>query len=281
MVNYDIDQLKILLHSFYLILNIRIVVFDDKFEKIAEVPDHECKFCSLLLGDPIAEKECRAADRHAFMRCRDTNTPYSYKCHAGLTETVAPIQYNNIIIGYLMFGQVLQQTDAGAYWEEVKTRCEKYDVNIEDLYSAYREKQPITQEQVNAAAQLLEACAAYLWLKNYISLKEGNVLIRIDEYITDNLNADLSVSVLCEKFKISRSKLYRIAKKYYATDIEKLIRRLRVNKAKALLENTDLPVSEIALQSGYADYNYFIKVFKNIVNLTPVQYRKKYKRAQR
>lgn len=272
--NYDIDQLKDLMDSFYSLLKIRIVVFDDRFEKIAEVPDRDCRFCSILLGDQEAAKECRKADYQAFLRCRETHSAYSYICHAGLTETVVPIQHGNITIGYLMFGQVLLPSDAGAYWEEVQARCAKYDIDMGELCSAYREKEQITHEQVGAASKLLEACASYIWLKRHISQKEDGLLFKIDAYITDNLDKDLSAGTLCKKFGISRSTLYRVTKKYYASGIYGLIRQLRVNRAKELLQNTDLSVNEVALRSGYTDYNYFIKVFKSMTDFTPVRYKK-------
>lgn len=48
---------------------------------------------------------------------------------------------------------------------------------------------------------------------------------------------------------------------------------IRMERAKKLLVSTDLPVSEVAQRSGYADYRVFTKTFKKAEGVTPSQYR--------
>jgi AraC-like DNA-binding protein len=276
MLNYDIEHLQKLLDSFNIILGIHITVFDEKSDIIACSQNINYKFCDLLRKDSSANDNCISQDQYALARCRETNSTYSYICHAGFTEVITPIKFGNIIIGYLMFGRILQHSKPDIYWEEVRAKCSQYDVDIEELHSAYREIQPKTQEQIYAAEQLLEACAVYLWLKRHIFLNQQNIFIQIDEYITNNLDKVLSTKVLCEKFGVSRSTLYRMGKIYYMSSVKQFIKQLRVNKAKELLVKTNLLIKDIAVKSGYSDCNYFIKVFKDTENLTPVQYRKAY-----
>lgn len=273
-LSYDINKLKDLLRSFYRLTKIRIVVYNDVFEKIAEVPDYDCSFCRLIRSDKNAEKICLASDKYACEMCQKNDALYSYTCHAGLTETVTPIRHGNIIIGYLMFGQVLQTPDPNTYWNQIVKKCSSYNVDMEQLYQAYLRKQPMEPGQVHASAQILEACAGYLWLQRYISLKEDSLPNKIDEYITNNLDADLSVAALCNRFNISRSKLYKIFHEYFGSGVEQMTRSLRIDKAKELLKECNDPVSEIAYQVGYIDYNYFIKVFKKETEFTPIQFRK-------
>lgn len=52
------------------------------------------------------------------------------------------------------------------------------------------------------------------------------------------------------------------------------IRRLRINKARQLLAETDLPIQLIAEACGYATYNYLTLIFKKVTGITPTQYRK-------
>ena len=275
-LSYDINKLKDLLRSFYRLTKIRIVVYNDVFEKIAEVPDYDCSFCRLIRSDKNAEKNCLASDEYALKMCQKKDALYSYKCHAGLTETVTPIRHGNIIIGYLMFGQVLQTSAPRLYWNEILERCSNYRIDIYQLYQAYNKKRPMESEQVQAAAQIIEACAGYLWLQRCIYLKEDSLPNKIDDYITNNLDADLSAPALCKRFNISRSKLYKIFYEYYGNSVGQVIRSLRIKKAKELLINKNDPVSEVAYQVGFTDYNYFIKVFKSETGFTPVQFRRNY-----
>ena len=48
----------------------------------------------------------------------------------------------------------------------------------------------------------------------------------------------------------------------------------RIAKAKQLLAETDLPITEIAAQSGIGDYTYFFKLMKKYTGKTPSQVRK-------
>lgn len=276
LLSYDVSKMRELLESFYTLTKIRIVVFDADFDKIVEFPERDSAFCSEIRKNAQAEKRCRTQDRFACEQCKATNSLYAYTCHAGLTETVAPIHYGNIIIGYLMFGQVLLSNDAANDWDKVWARCSGYGVDKDALLAAYRRKTPVDVKQVYAAAQILEACAGYLWLQRYISLRENELPRQLDEYITNNLDADLSAMALCREFGISRSRLYKIAGEYYGKGIEQITRRLRIDKAKELLKAGEHSVTEVAALCGYPDYNYFIKVFKKEVGMTPKQYGLRY-----
>lgn len=276
LLTYDINHMRMLLESFYTLTKIRIAIFSSEFTKIAEYPDEDCAFCSVIRQNPEADKKCRLSDQFAFEQCKSSGSLYSYTCHAGLIETVAPIRHGTIIMGYIMFGQVLQQDDRAAYWDTVKQLCAPYQLNEEALKAAYQKKRPMQMKQVLAAAQLLEACAGYLWLQRYITLQENSLLKTIDTYLSENIGADLSVSALCRQFDISRSRLYRLINEFYGKSIEQLVRELRINQAKTLLTSSDDSVTEVAAKVGYDDYNYFIKVFRKETGLTPVKYRKSY-----
>lgn len=47
----------------------------------------------------------------------------------------------------------------------------------------------------------------------------------------------------------------------------------RIERAVELLQQTDIPVREIAVRVGYTDANYFTKVFKRHLGVTPTEYR--------
>jgi transcriptional regulator GlxA family with amidase domain len=59
------------------------------------------------------------------------------------------------------------------------------------------------------------------------------------------------------------------------------LQNLRIEQGKALLETTGLPVEEIAAEVGYADASFFRRLFKRLVGLTPVAYRRLFGGATR
>lgn len=276
LLRYNIQKLNLLLESFYTLTKIKIVVFDDTFHKIAEYPNRDCAFCSMIRTNAEADQKCHESDRIACETCSTQGKAYSYTCHAGLTETVTPIRFGTFTIGYLMFGQVLQHKKQKEYWETVRGLCRPYQFADEQLIEAYNKKRPVELKQLYAAAQLMEACASYLWLERTISLQEDSLPQQIDDYITNNLDANLSTAALCEHFGISRSRLYKIASEYYGKGIEQTTRALRIDKAKKMLTETSEHLNDIAEAIGCNDYNYFIKLFKKETGQTPARYRKQF-----
>jgi AraC-like DNA-binding protein len=272
LLRYDLTKMNHLLKNFFLLTGTRIVVFDDAFKKIAEYPSHDSPFCSLIRTDPKALAQCLESDRHGCQQCKKLNRIYSYTCHAGLTEIIAPVRYRNIVIGYMMFGQVLPCDDVKQHWPHVWQRCQEYDVDKTELKEAYDQIHGIKNDQILASAQIMEACAGYLWLQRMVLLREDDLPEKIINYIADHIASDLAIKTLCHRFNISRSKLYNIAGTYYGKAMGQLIKELRIDKAKELLESSNDAVSEVAAQVGYSDYNYFIRVFKREVGMTPKQY---------
>ena len=53
------------------------------------------------------------------------------------------------------------------------------------------------------------------------------------------------------------------------------MQQIRINKAKELLDNTDSKIKDIAAEIGFADYNYFSRIFKKMCGRTPKEYKER------
>ncbi len=271
--NYDIPKLQELLDNFYILTNIRIVVLDDQFKEISGSSDRHSEFCRIIRLDPLIKAKCLRSDQFGCVACKSKNKLHSYYCHAGLMEIVAPIRHENLIIGYMMFGQILPTANKDDYWTVVEEKCRNYSIPIDQLKTAYFKKQFIDEKSIHAASQIMEACAAYLYLSRAVLLSEDSLPQRIDKYIGNHFGDNLSVECLCQRFDISKAQLYKISYHCYGRGIQEEIRSLRITKAKELLATTNLYINEISESVGIADYNYFTKVFKNAVGMTPKDFR--------
>lgn len=79
---------------------------------------------------------------------------------------------------------------------------------------------------------------------------------------------------------ISKSHFHRIYKELFDTSCKEDIITSRIEKAKWLLENTIVPVTQIAEQCGYLNISHFIRQFGNRVEMKPSDYRKKFSKEQ-
>ena len=272
---FNISDLKELLRNFYTLTKIRIVIFDDSFHELASYPTRLSSYCSLIRSDARANAQCMIGDQTACLHCKRNQHLYTYQCHAGLTETVAPIKAENIVIGYLMFGQVLQTSDRAELWQNICQNLSSYHIDMRELHSIYLRKKIIAKEIISAAAKTIEISASYLYLSRKLILKEDTLAYRIDSYITAHIREELSATVLCRHFNISKSHLYKLAEHSFGMGIAQHIRSIRIHLAKKFLGDSALPVYAIADKVGISDYNYFTKVFQRETGMLPTVYRKK------
>ncbi|MGM9869787.1 MAG: ATP-binding protein [Sodaliphilus sp.] len=94
----------------------------------------------------------------------------------------------------------------------------------------------------------------------------------IEEKMQDGeVDIENMASALCMSPKQLRSKMASITGETPSSYVQKL----RLKKACQLLKHTDLQIGEIAMQCGFDDSAYFSRLFKQVHNLTPTQYRKK------
>lgn len=275
MSKFDVPKLEELLSNFYTLTHIRIVVFDDNFVEIASYPKKLSKFCSIIRSDEVANVYCDKSDQKACKQCKKTGEPYIYQCHAGLTETVTPIKHDNIIIGYMMFGQVLMNENKNDSWKIIYDQCKEYHIDLKLLETAFNKCKFININQIKSAAKILEACAGYLWLSKLATLNEDNLSKKIEEYIGLHIKESLTAVEICDALMISKSMLYKLSEHSYEMGIAEYIRKRRIEMAKSFLEKEEYSIAEIAVEVGLDDYNYFSKIFKKHTGLTPSQYRKK------
>ncbi|WP_319416052.1 response regulator [Marispirochaeta aestuarii] len=97
----------------------------------------------------------------------------------------------------------------------------------------------------------------------------------VAKYIKENYSRDISLTELSEEFFLSREYISRLFKKEYKLNIFEYISKLRIEKAKKLLKNTNKCIDLIAEEVGYGCGNYFSKVFRRHEKISPSEYKKK------
>lgn len=272
--SFDLTKLNALLRDFYQLSHIRITVFDENFHELAAFPEQLPPFCQMIRTDKNGEKNCAICDKHACQTAASLHSSYTYRCHAGMTESIAPLYLGNILIGYLFFGHVFSYPSFEEGWNRISDLCKDYDVDMTELKKTSRQQPLISGEYIQSASHILQAVASYLCLDRMVSLKQKTLPVQIDEYISTHLAETLDAVTLCREFQIGRTQLYEISKQSYGMGIADHIRSLRIEKAKHLLTDSDLPLAEIAARCGFKDYNNFISTFRRMVGVPPKKYSK-------
>lgn len=106
-------------------------------------------------------------------------------------------------------------------------------------------------------------------------ISDGTSLAQeIRKELDDAINKTVTIDTLCEKLKISRSKLIRVFKQNYNITPYAYLLNQRVLVGKSLLRNTRHSIKSIATHLDFSDEHHFTNVFKKKTGMTPNEYRK-------
>ncbi|MFC0273262.1 response regulator [Metabacillus herbersteinensis] len=95
----------------------------------------------------------------------------------------------------------------------------------------------------------------------------------IVSYVEMYYMEELSLEKLSNRFFLSREHISRKFKQETGMPLSKYVIKLRIDQAKYWLNETDESIYSISLMLGYQDENYFSKLFKKVVGMTPFEYR--------
>lgn len=150
--------------------------------------------------------------------------------------------------------------------------CPQELFSIADLNVAKINQTKTTQMQALAAAfQILTMLSPGQHMENIRGSMAERAKTLIDSGFADReLNVEKTASLL----GVHRGSLSRAFANAYKISVSHYISRCRVRNAMKLLKETELPILNIALQSGFNSHEYFTRVFMNWTGFTPALFRR-------
>lgn len=104
--------------------------------------------------------------------------------------------------------------------------------------------------------------------------RRNDVIENVKKYITQNYcDQLLALEVIASEMRLSPNYLRTIFKESEGKSISNYINEVRFQKAKELLETTELTAKEISLKIGFENFNYFYTAFKKYYGVSPNQFR--------
>lgn len=96
---------------------------------------------------------------------------------------------------------------------------------------------------------------------------------RIMEYLTENYMRELTLEIVSGDIQLSPTYINQILRSKSGKTFVQLLNEMRIEKANELLRDSDMKVKDIAEQVGFTSSKYFIKIYKEIVGVTPGKYK--------
>mgnify|MGYP004442012489 FL=1 len=108
----------------------------------------------------------------------------------------------------------------------------------------------------------------------YVTAAQSALAKEISAYMAANMDSHWTLDDLAKQFSISKSSLQDLFKKVYGTSVHAYRRMQRMQKAALQLSMTNKSIAEIAAQAGYDSQSKFSRAFKDVMDQTPLQYRR-------
>ena len=105
-------------------------------------------------------------------------------------------------------------------------------------------------------------------------MRRNQRIKEILSYIREHFTEKITLDEIAKHLHLSTNECCRFFKKNMNCTLFEYITEYRLSKSMELLEHTDLPVSQIAYESGFGSSSYFIEKFRKNVGMTPAAFRK-------
>lgn len=247
-----------------------------------QLPHHgrrnENDFCSLMAQKSRSCAACLQVQQQLVESA--TDSAQTLTCMAGLSDTAVPVRLGEKVVGFLQTGQVFRRKPTEAQFERVMKLVADWGVRIDrkELRDSYFSTRVLSPRQYDSMVGLLNIFAQHLALVgNQIMVQRENaeppMITRAKTYVQEHQAEDLSLTQVARAVNTSTFYFCKTFKKVTGLNFTDYVSRVRIEKAKNLLLNPNLRISEIAFEVGFQSLTHFNRVFRKIVGKSPTQYR--------
>jgi len=96
---------------------------------------------------------------------------------------------------------------------------------------------------------------------------------RVVDFVQAHLDQDLSLEALAQQTSFSPYYFARLFRQTTGESPHQFVLRQRIERARRLLKETDIPLAHVAIESGFANQSHLTRAFKQQYGLTPRAYR--------
>lgn len=218
----------------------------------------------------------------AVLRCGDS----VFNLSEGDTFVIKGGVIHECVSGFGSYGCIIISPE---FIEPEKPDCnkiihdEKINCLLNGIYASVEKKEDGADYEIRGLTYLL---LSYL-IKNFSEKKAAGETEKLKkirpctEYISMHFNESITVDALCKLAHMSKGHMSRLFSEATGLTPVRYINSVRLKKASQLLEETKINITDVALECGFDDPNYFARLFKKNYGQSPSTYRKTYMEVQK
>ena len=193
---------------------------------------------------------------------------------------LAPIEINqNVIEGKetrMLEGQNASMTTSTIVYENIQ---DNFNTQEREMPEAETQQQPesetaLVQEQPNVLARYYDNNTIGDYTMS--SLMDQQLMRNVEQFVLQNMSrGQISLDEMANAMGMGRVPFFHKIRSITTKTPAEVVRELRLKHACTLLVNTDINMSELAINIGFMTAENFINVFKEKFGMTPLEYRLK------
>ena len=191
-----------------------------------------------------------------------------------------PLKYKSFRTDDMLDEKLLEPLNSGHLMicPRVKDTAKELCEQLIEIYMAKKdESESKIATQVRTKIILLQFILE-MWKKGFVIENDTSGRNTVEKemvsYIQQNFTGKISLREFGEQFHLSEKYISRYFKEHFHITLSQYVTYLRLEHAKQLLQDTDIPVTDVAMQSGYQNVSYFIRSFQKAYAVSPLKYRK-------
>lgn len=274
----DRPTLETVLQDLHTTFGFGVHLYDQKCRGIAHYTG-ESSFCRLIHTNNKTEAVCRHFDEVGFRTAAELRDVYTARCPFGIYNAICPICNADEILGYLMVSRVISDTPTAM--EATMQIALRYLPNqTAALSSAIQALPQRTEAQLDAIPTILRCACQYIAQNDLFPTETLTLGALAKCYIRHNLQSRLTLQEISDHLHYSKSTLTNAFRRETGMTVVTYINKERLKLSCSLLVSSNLSISAIAQDCGYASVEYFSNLFKKEYGCSPLSYRKLHKKAE-
>ena len=164
----------------------------------------------------------------------------------------------------------------------LKDIFDRIDLDFEDSQDSFKIKKKILQaEELKETMSIFKEFLIYAINTNDKNRYDTSQITikKAEQYIDDNYNNRITLDEISEYVGISKYYFSALFKKETGNTFSNYLNTVRIEKAKQMIKDPKVTISDVAFEVGFNDYTYFCKTFKKFTGMTATEYRNKITRT--
>jgi AraC-like DNA-binding protein len=260
-------------------VSVKVVPPDEPRQRLS-FGESENAFCTLMGSTPAGCDACLETQVRVQRSAARKLAPQQVYCFAGFTVVAVPVMIGKRHLATLLSGQVFRREPTERDFMMV-VKMVRGGLNGDwekRARKAYFETPVITADRLQAIIQLLNVFAQYL--ADYSSRQaiacsnnEPNAVARAKQFVQSHSEESIKLAQVVQYVHVSRFYFCKLFKKTTGMTLTEYVSCVRVEKAKSLLVDPSLRISDVVYAAGFGSIPRFNSVFKRHVGMPPTEYR--------